>query len=507
MNNHQESHSAVGSLTLSCRNIRRLLLLWAALSVELVASFFLQLPAVYNLANFVFYDAGSALCADWLVAQGYTPTVDFGYPYGLLSLLTGHAWFALCGRTPGAFLAFTLLTEIVMALGLARLAARWNRLSIAFLLLALPQCVMPIYLDLTHPLEAALLLHAIADLSTGRRARALMLVAICLFIKPSMAYFLGLLLVVSLLCVFRREQPAAGALVHSFLPAAIAVLSCAITIAVFFGLAPLVNSVLPLTGLRSYQALDFGFFGNGRLFWLPQLEGVRDYADYYLTGTAGFWLVCTVLLALFGALSIAKLWGRFVSEYETLLVIAACHLFFIFVLYAWPGSWTYYAYLLPLGVGAGLATYRPRARWALPLLALTIICYTQLYQGTLNAWQWMERSADTDGLWAYEQQREEWRRVRDLAAQRPLLFLHHGCASLLFPEVRGPLSHFLSPSVQTPTEIKSIRQQIEQVEVIVTFNHAPILDAWNWTEFADQRAHFVTIWYGSYLTIHERKRQ
>jgi hypothetical protein len=107
-------------------------------------------------------------------------------------------------------------------------------------------------------------------------------------------------------------------------------------------------------------------------------------------------------------------------------------------------------------------------------------------------------------LWADENQRAEWSRVVEMAQRKRLLFLHNGGASQLFPEVQSPPSWFFSPGIQTPVEIAAIRRQIETADVVVTFNHAAILDPWTWEEFADLRAQFGVRWRGVYLTIHER---
>lgn len=488
---------------------RRMICLWIVFTSELIASLAAQLPSVYSFSTFVFYDPGSFLCADWLVAQHFTPTVDFGYPYGLLSLIFGRVVFALVGRTPAAYLAATLLLESVTALGLARLAVRWHWAVVVLLAVAIPHALQPAYLALTHPLEAVLLVHAIADLFAGKRPRALALATACVFVKPSMAYALGLALVVLLAASLRRERRP-GSVAHfiaPFVPATLTGLACAAVSALYFGWRPLANSVLPLVGIKSYVALDFGFFGNGKTFWWPEAHRFVDFARYYATTPAGFWLLASLLLGVWGVVALSR--SRRATnapERETLVVLAALHFFFIFVMFAWPGSWTYYSYLLVAGVCVGLQ-FSERRWWALAtLLLLALTGLTQTYQASVNNWRYSERTSLTIGLWADGQQRDEWSRVIELGRRCPLLFLHNGCANLFFPEMQSPQAYFLSPAMQTPREIASLRQQIEQASVVVSFNHAAVLDAWCWPELADQRAQFETTWRGLYLTIHERKK-
>ena len=488
---------------------RRIIFLWIVFTFELIALLAVQLPSVYSFSTFVFYDPGSFLCADWLVAQHFTPTVDFGYPYGLLSLIFGRGVFAIFGRTPEAYLAATLLLESVTALGLARMAARWHWAVVVLLVAALPHALQPAYLALTHPLEGALLTHAIADLFAGKRRRALALTTACVFVKPSMAYALGLALVILLIASLWRERwPGSAAhYIAPFVPAILTGLACAALTAIYFGWLALVNSVLPLVGLESYVALDFGFFGNGKSFWLPEAHGFNEFVWYYLTTPAGFWLLGTLLLGVWGIVAlIPSRREKNVAERETLVALAVCHFFFIFVMFAWPGSWTYYSYLLVAGVCLGLQLSKWRWLPLAPALLLAITGLTQIYLASVNNWRYSERTPTTAGLWADGQQRDEWSRVTELARRRPLLFVHNGCASLFFPEVQTPEAYFLSPAMQTPREIASLRRQIEQASIVVSFNHAAILDAWNWPEFADQRAQFETTWRGVYLTIHERKK-
>lgn len=481
-----------------------------ALLLTLAATFLAQLPMSYDFASFVFYDPGASLRLDQLLAEGYTPTVDFGYPYGLLSLMIGRAFFAIAGRTPAGYLLFMFLAEAVIVWGLWRLAARWNGWAMFFLIAALPHAIIPVYLHLTHPLEAALIIHAIADVAAGRRARALALATACIFIKPVMTYGLGLIVIVWLIVRFARQREGHTdwrVLLSSFLPAVVTGIACSSATLVYFGFAPLKNTLLPLMGARSYQAINFGLFGSGQTFWWPELNGAAQYAKYYLFTPAGFWIVCTLLLAVFGLRSLFKLFRDSTEKHEAMVTIAACHFFFLAVFFGWPGSWAYYSYLLAAGVGLGLMIHRIPVALTLALALVALLGHTQTIKNAANAWQWTRRSPETAGLWSYSDQRDEWMRVRALAGDRQIFYLNNGCPELLFPNVGAPVSFFLSPATQTPKEIEHIQRQLEKAEVVVSFNQGPVLDAWNWPEFAAQRAAFIDTWRGTYLTIHERRRQ
>ena len=534
--------------------IFRLTFWWMVFAFELTALLVVQLPAVYNFSTFILYDPGSILRADWLLARGLSPTIDFGYSYGMLSLIYGRLIFALGGRTPAMYLVGTWLMEMLVALGLARFAMRWSWASRTLMIVAAAHAVQPVYLALTHPMEAALLTHALADLADGRRARALALTSACVFVKPSLAFALGLVLLISLAWRLWRERVSGERLIKhlitAFAPAASTVSLCAALIAGYFGWRPLLNSIMPFTASKSYAALGFGFFGNGRRFWRPELNSAGDFIWYYLTTPAGFWIAASLSLCALCAATIIgyKADSAKANDRETLIALTVCHLFFVFALFAWPGSWSYYSYLLVLGVGTGIALFRsgaaplerrnekamknaehaeitehaekrndlsiifrvfrvlrPRWMWAL-LVLLALTGYEQRYRGVAGDWRYSERAAETAMLWADERQRAEWARVVEMARRKRLLFLHNGCANLLFPAVQSPPSWFFSPGIQTQVEIAAIRRQVEAADVVVSFNHAAILDPWTWEEFADQRAQFMVTWRGVYLTIHERLR-
>ena len=501
----------------------------ALLLLAHAATFLAQLPTSYEFANFVFFDPGVTLRTDKLIAVGLTPTIDFGYPYSLLPLIVGRIFFALAGRTPAAYIVFMFLAEAAVLIGLWRLAKNFGWLIAAFLLAAMPHAIIPVYVHLTHPLEAALIVHTIADLAVGRRARALALATVCLFVKPSMAYVLGFLILVLAIAELVRRRETMKSFFAFLRPAIITGATCLAISSVYFGLKPTVTALIPINGAQSYKALGFGFFGNGKSFWLPQLSSVTEFAKYYSTTPAGFWIICTLLLAAFGLLSLWNLIKSFSTKpeepkrkvaffvssscnfvgerHETLVVIAVCHFVFLFTFFGWPGSWTYYSSLLVAGAALALATFRVRPMWIVAMILIALAGNFERYQITANAWKWMKRSPESAGLWAFPDQRDEWNHARSLAGDRRIFYFNNGCPELLYPNIDSPVSFFLSPDQQSPLEFDHLRQQLDQAAVVVTFNHPPVLDPWNWPEFAAQREKFEEIWRGVYVAVHERKRQ
>lgn len=470
-----------------------------------LALFLVQLPTIYEFATFAVFDPGVTLRTDQLIAQGYTPTIDFGYPYGLLPLMLGRIFFALAGRTPAAYILFMFLAEAAILWGLWRLGRHWGWLIALFLLVALPHIVIPVYVNLTHPLEAALMLHALADLTKGRRARALAIATASLFVKPVMGYVLGFLVIVLVIVRLVKKRESFIAMFALLRPAAVTGSVCALLTLIRFGWLPACNALFPANGAQSYQALDFGFFGNGRTFWLPKLSTLAQFAKYYALTPAGFWVVCTVLIAIFGVLSLIKLAHASTPEHETLLIVAACHFIFLFTFFGWPGTWTYYSSLLIAGVALGLFVYRARPALIVAIMLLALAGNVERYQITTNAWRWMARSPATAGLWAFDSLRDEWTKARALAGTRRIFYLNNGCAELLYPNIDAPVSFFLSPGTQTPIELDRIRTQLKGANFVVTFNQSEVLDPWYWQEFAEERKSFVETWHGIYLTVHERR--
>ena len=91
-------------------------------SIVTLLSYVLQYPISSGVNHFMSGDTGAALKADYLIANGSLPTIDFGYNYGLLPLVVGRIWFNLFGRTPQAYMLAMLVINLLIALALARIA-------------------------------------------------------------------------------------------------------------------------------------------------------------------------------------------------------------------------------------------------------------------------------------------------------------------------------------------------------------------------------------------------
>jgi len=177
--------------------------LFLVFAVEYAVLSIVHVPRTFSFDGWAFGDQGAGLTIQYLAREGYRPVVDFFYMYGLLPLLAGRAWFGAFGITPFTWFAAMFVCGLFMVRALARFAAasRLPPIGIAFLILALPFAILPIYPQLAHSMEALLLCNALAEQAADKHSRALALATAASFAKPSLAYAYGLLV---LLIIMRK---------------------------------------------------------------------------------------------------------------------------------------------------------------------------------------------------------------------------------------------------------------------------------------------------------------
>jgi hypothetical protein len=217
--------------------------LFAILAAEALALFVARLAGTLQFNNFAFFDTGANLTAQYLISRGYRRTLDFVYHYGVLPLLFGRVWFGICGLTPIACVAAMPLIDILIVWGFVRFAAnlKMNFAGILIILLTASLTIPSSFINLTHGIEPVFLLHALADQGSGNRRRALALATTALFVKPSMAYFLGFILLGFIVadCVRDRARPLRAFVAETY-PAVLVGIAIATILAASFGLAPVV---------------------------------------------------------------------------------------------------------------------------------------------------------------------------------------------------------------------------------------------------------------------------
>ncbi len=500
---------------------RRFWILAAGVAFVLLLLQIWQLPRIAGWTFFSFFDPGTALKGDLLISMGMKPAIDFGYTHGLASLVAAHWGFVLLGRTPAAFLIMTSVMEVLMALAMARfaIAMRLSRAALWFLFLAMPVAIMPCYLTLTHPLEALLLLWAIAEQASGQRERALAICTACLFVKPSMGYVYGLLLVIWTLRDWYRHERSVMSLWKRTAPAICTGLLMAGAMIWRFGWKSLLLTIVPITGMRTYHDTHFGFFsGSGLRFWSPAYHPWY----YYIVTPAGIWLIMSglllwVLLARgFKAKKSDETWlrrcirGGLAGEFlhtpnrlrETAVSVALMHIAFVLGFYGWKYSWEYYSYLPVLFTAVVISRCGKRQLQAAAVLGVLAIC-SQARNADLTFWCWQNkvRNLQTGYLWAYPQQSAQWQYVERRVAGRRTLILSNGYVPWMPRGMTMPLSWFPEPGIPTPIEMQRLKREALAAHYIVVRRGYGKYSLWVNPAFVPVRRQFSMIWQGAYFSI------
>jgi hypothetical protein len=422
--------------------------------------------------RFAFWDSGAELVVQDLLRRGYRPTIDVGYLYGLLPLLSGRAWYGLFGLSPGAFRGLAILVSLATAWGLARFATamRPGPSGIALIALAIPDVLLPASITIVHTLEPALLVHALAEQARGRRGRALAIATACVFVKPSLAYFYGLFLVIISARACWGQGRAAW--LRAFGPAAATGLILSAMLASAFGPVPLARALFPIEGPAVYRESRFGFFhGSGRDFWILPGAGLRDYFRYEV----GFWLLGTLLLTACGLAALVRLAlatakgtrAASTREDEVVACASGLHAVYVTLLFANRSSWVYDFAILIVGL-ASLARRGRAGAWAVGVLAaLLLVSDRSKLSTTAREWSTLKPTAETLHLWASPEERDDWAHVRALTrGRRPVLLSRNEGAALLTPGFAPPVGGYYYLYAR-PDEIRRKAEQMAGASMIV----------------------------------------
>lgn len=420
--------------------------------------------------RFAAMDSGGELAIQSMIRRGYRPGVEFAYPYGLLGLLVGRAWYGLVGPSPGAYHGLVALGMAGSAWGLARLAVagRVGPAGWALIALAIPDLTLVGSFTSTQVIEQALLIHALAEVASGRRGAALALLAACGFVKPALAFVVGLA-VMAAAGVDRTDR---AAWARTLRPPLIVVLGLGATLAAAFGPVSVLRTLTPTAGAAIYRASGYGFFfGRGREFWILPGAGLRDYFRYEV----GFWLLGTALLAWGGVAAAARLARGGGSaddrrDSELVATCAAAHILFVFALFGHRWTWVYSLPMLVAGL-AVLAKRGPRLRWSAWGLAACLLVNDR---SKVAAWQQLRAtrapSAATLGLWATPAGRAEWERALELTrGRRPVLLAMCDGAAALFPGFAPPEVGYLVPGGLLPAEARRKVEQLRNASAVIAF--------------------------------------
>lgn len=497
----------------------RLQYTWAAWFAALILLMLLcsawALPLSLRFQHALLFDHGANLWVQHLLDLGLRPGVDFGYQYGLLPLLLGRAWFRVFGLNLWSYQALVTLLNVGLVLALVRglEAARAPSGARLLTLCAVPFTVPVTAFSLNHVMEALFLAHAFSEHLRGRRDRALAFCTAAVFAKPALAYPYGLLLLIVFTARAVGDSPRAS-LALIVRPSRLAIatgLTLTGLLALWFGPASLLRTIVPLSAVSIYDQYRCGFFtGLGRNFWRPPNASLH----YYLTNVAGYWLAATTVLLLAGVVATWRIAGeqlpprrrrgRWRTTDECVITAAVLHVIFVSMMFAGDWSWSYYAYLLLMGL---MATWRLgrffRASF-IPLAILAVLgCQTQLAAGWI-AWRQASISPSTAGLWETAEYRAEWRQVRSHTHDRQaVLLVYAGAAPLWFPEFQGMPTFHLAKGVVGREELQRDLTLIEEADCVVvpSYGLQEFFAPASWPEFQTLTRQRETLWSGHFFSV------
>lgn len=479
---------------------------------EAIIIYLIAFPTGMRFESFAFNDHGANLTVEYLIRRGYHPGVDFGLNRGLLSLLFAHFWFALFGLKPFSYLLAMPIFDVLIAWGFARFIKRLklNLAGIAIIFAAAPFAICGVWGDMAHPMEVALLSHALAEHAGGNRGRALVFATAALFALPAMGYIYGLLL---LIFSFREWQGSHSlTLKHvgrELAPAAVTGLAFATLLGAFFGIHSVARQMLPITGINNFIIANHGLSSVARSGFL-HFPGAR--ITYYIGSIATFWILASLWLLVSGVRSgwaLRKLSVRTELEfnYEIVFCIALMHLVFAIVFF--DGAWTD-AYMLVLGVAATSVWDRGSVTGVWMLVPVAAFGNATLLLSSYRVLRYMDRPAVTANLWAPPEQQREWAHVLKIAkGHKPVLVQVDGAADVLFPEFQGPSNFTLIPGQPTASEILRKARQLSDADmvVIVRFPGRPSADSIAlFPTLRDAMAGCKPVWKGVFSTICQKWR-
>lgn len=397
---------------------------------------------------------------------------------------------------------------MVMALARIVMRLRLGPLGIMIMIVGLGYAVQATYPNLSQALEAALLCQALAAQSLGSKSRALAFSSAAVLAKPSMGYLYSLLLLILIALELRgRSSNRVRSWVRTLAPAVIIFGILVAIVAVDFGLLPLIHSLFPITGMRTYRDLHFGFFtGVGRRFWYP--AGGTWF--YYFVTPSGFWIVATLYLIAAGLRALRRAFaGGFATmsaSDEIVITCAVLHLMFVALFFGNQWSWVYYSYLLVLGVAVSADISAFDRRIALPLCMLGMVSWTVGSAWLYKGWTTLRPSAVTAGLWASAPEKSEWTHVlASVHGHSTTTFDSRGAAGLLFQQIQPPVTLFLVRGLTTGPEVRRKVAQIAGVSrLVIPLGNGPCYKMPTAPRLRSALKDFTPLWTGKYFEVLQR---
>ena len=477
---------------------RRKLLLLSGFALLLAAVQILHLPQTLSFKTFAFGEPGANLNVVYLIHHGMHPNVDFGHPYGLLPFLFSDLWFRVAGLTPAAYWAGIFLIELAMCAALAdfAVAAELGVLPILLLFVSFPIYIWVDYFNFAHAVEALCLMVAVTAHLKGRYGLALAAVGAAVLARPALGYVYGFVLVCIVMWkIFRAHSLRLSVFV---LPACTAVCLGAL-LAWRFGVASLMRTAVPLTGVATYRALGFGFFSDGMAFWLPSPFRLRFYLD-----VPGFWLLVTGSLLLLGPIAIFRVrdaGSDNLKERKAEVLGAGCSIVFVWIFFAFShqyiGSWILYLWLAVWGVSL-LPDFFPKYATVLVLLGLIALNSDRhMIQGSLQEWA----SSKTSSIYPHtmSQGKDDQQMTEILSAvqgRRTGVLTVAGAMPLLHDGLGEPLTEFYVPGIVLPGDELRMKSAVAAADFVIVPTppwYRADSEYFPWADFLDGRNNYRVI--------------
>jgi len=465
-------------------------------------------PSDMFFDRFAFFDNGANLTLQYLTSIGYRPAIDFGYHYGLLAALIGRVWFACLGATPAAYQWAMVTGAVLFAWALAKIFAgrKIGAEGLALLIVLLGFAFQSNYPNLAHCTEAVILAHALAAQVRGSYRNALALATIAVFVKPSMGYVFGGVLLLLKALELRREGGTVRDFIAIIIPSGVIFAVLSVMLISAYGARSFLFTIVPIEGVTLYRAVHFGLIhGPGRYLWNP---GERPLPLYFIDIPA-FWMASTVYLVTAG---IARAWSyiwekRLTRGGEVIVTCAMLHLAFMFIFFGSGASWIYYSYLLAIGCGLATETGKGWRLAAIPLCVLALLSWSSTAAFNYRQWKTTSPGPVTAGLWAPPAEAGEWNKVLSLARQEKMVVVDtKGAVELMYSEFGKPVSMFLDPGLETQEDVARKAAQISAASAFVVpqtvLEYGGLPDA---PEIAAAMRDFELEWKGEFFSVYRRR--
>lgn len=484
----------------------RYLSLVVLFSLETLAINLARLPESMRFDRYAFCDHGANFTLQYLIGNGLRPSLDFGYHYGLLPALVGRVWFAFFGATPFAYQAAMVVADLLCAWAIAKILSQMKvgAVGLALAIIALGYAFQSTYVNFAHAIEAVLLSHALAQQTRGSRANALALATAAIFAKPSMGFAYGLLLIILMIRDLREADFALDRIVRALAPAVTVFVSLPALLSLVYGTKTFLHTVVPIEGAAAYHSMKYGLMGAGHGFWDPQ--GMPWI--FYFIDVAGFWIASTLFL--FGSallqLRSSNTLEMSVRRKEVVLTCAILHFAFLILFFGNQWSWIYYSYLLIVGTAVAVELRPTSRRFGIMLCMIALLSWTDLAYWTNRWWQTTAPDAETAGLWAPADERDEWLKVRELTHDRRVVMLASmGATELLFSGFEKPVSLYLIRGLMLPDDISRKVEQLSRAEIVVVpITIAACSGIPDAPEFTSELKHFDPLWIGKHFEVFRR---